>query len=159
MDVLGVKASYLNLSGTPGGIVEKIRRQPGSVWFRIFESYGNAHSSTSHRRKTRCLAKKTGSTCTEAARLCAGEHENKMPGQLPNSTPSTDSSVSIHQLSVWELPTHIRYRRKEETTSAEYLCIVAADISQTGVLVEDRMDWSGRGWQGIDLHLKTCCGP
>lgn len=56
MDVLGVKASYLNLSGTPGGIVEKIWRQHGSVWLGIFDSYSNAHFSTSHTGKTHCFA-------------------------------------------------------------------------------------------------------
>lgn len=83
--------------------------------FESFESYCYAHFSTSHRGKTHCFSRKTGSTCTWVCScVCVqGVGENRMPGRLPISTPSTDSSVSIHQLSVWELPTRIWYQTEE----------------------------------------------
>lgn len=83
MDVLGVKTSYLKLSRTPAGIVEKIRRQRSAVWFWIFDSYSDAHFSTSHTGKTHCFVEtQTGNTCTESA-LCVGKHENKCQASCP----------------------------------------------------------------------------
>lgn len=52
---------------------------------------------------------------------------------MPISTPSTGSSVSFHQLCIWELPTHIW------TIDTEYICIVSTDTSL------DSVDWSGYG--------------
>lgn len=115
MDVLGVKASHLNLSGAPGGIVEKIRRQHSSVWFlNLLKATAMLISPHHTGGKHIALAGRQEAHAHESARVCVqGVGENRMPGRLPISTPSTDSSVSIHQLSVWELPTRIWYQTEE----------------------------------------------
>lgn len=92
----------------------------------------------------------------------AAHFNNTIDRQFSQFTNSHQLSAILH---LQELPIHIWFpmedsaKIKEEKQLTEYLCIAAADISPTGVLAEDRMDWSGQGKQGIDLHLKTCCGP
>lgn len=83
MDVLGAKASYLNLSGTLGGIVEKIRRQHGGVWFWIFDSYSNAHFSTSHRGKTHCLVRRRETHARSRLVCVRGDMKTKCQASCP----------------------------------------------------------------------------
>lgn len=83
----------------------------------------------------------------ESDRLCVGGHENR---------PAAHFNTIYRQFCLNSPSLHLRAadsylipnRRKEETTSAEHLCIVAVDTSQTGVFVEDRMDLSGQGKAG-----------
>lgn len=130
--------------------------------FESFESYCYAHFSTSHRGKTHCFSRKTGSTCTWVCScVCAGSRgkQNARPAAHFN-TIHRQFRLNSPTLRLRAADSHlIPNRREEETTSADYFCIVAADKSQTGVFVEDWMDRSSKGKQGIHLHLTTCCGP
>ena len=162
MDVLGVKASHLNLSGAPGGIVEKIRRQHSGVWFLILLKATAMLISPHHTGgKHIALAERQEAHAHESACVCAGSRGKQ------NARPTAHFNTIHRQFRLNSLTLRLRAadsylipnRREEETTSAEYLCIVAADTSQTGVFVEDWMDRSGQGkagyWPAFDDVLRT----
>lgn len=151
------KVSMPGFAGTP-------RMSRMNIWFWILSKW-KQYAFLSHNTEGKhiCFGNRWETHAQRDDCVCVGRHKNTAPDQLSILTPSTDSSVIIHQCSIWKLPPHICHppytpKRKKRLSAVRVSLHCHNWYITTGVFVRYRIDSSGREKQGIDLHLKTCCG-